>query len=624
MRLARVSGECHDLLSAASVIGRDVDLDVLASTVRWEPSRCLKALDEAVAEQLLYETSDTGRYRFSHTLFVEALYESASAGLRAEVHRRAGEAIERLRAGQIDRYVAELASHYARAALTDEDGKRAVDWTARAGRRDMELLAYEDAVDHYEQALALCDRFDCVSASRQCELLLALADAANRAGNLQQCNDAAARAAELAAQLGERELQSRATLLTGPRTPYGQDGTWLPEDIARLEAAIAAWGNEDSELHALLLARLGMSLSTRNYVADATAKARQALQMGERVTQAGVPQLLHYAHGALFVDGAIEERLAIARSLIAAARSLGDTEMEAHGHVWLYADLLASGEIADADRVNQELMRLAESMRQPFFAWYAFAQRSASATLHGRFDESERCAAQAAAAAKGSLPPGVAEITEQGVSRFALRLLRGDLEGLAEWYTPVADAFEAASGSLTVRCFPTLALAEVGRLDEAKQHVCRLMESAYLSRNDYMWLIGLGSLIETCALLDERRWAADMYEALLPYSSQCIILAEGGAWRGAVTHFLGVLSTMMGEWDDAERHFAHAIAVHERAEAPPFIARTQYEWAKMLVARNDGRGRARALKLLSCAGETARDLGMQPLARRVGDLAGTL
>ena len=57
------------------------------------------------------------------------------------------------------------------------------------------------------------------------------------------------------------------------------------------------------------------------------------------------------------------------------------------------------------------------------------------------------------------------------------------------------------------------------------------------------------------------------------------------ATGGAVAFYLGMLSTTLGRCDDAEAHFAEALAIHERLRAPYWTARTHLETARMLLTR---------------------------------------
>ncbi len=59
-RVERLGSDARTALSAAAVIGRDFDLDLLLAVVELPETRLLDLLDEAVAASLLRESSRTG------------------------------------------------------------------------------------------------------------------------------------------------------------------------------------------------------------------------------------------------------------------------------------------------------------------------------------------------------------------------------------------------------------------------------------------------------------------------------------------------------------------------------------------------------------------------------------
>ena len=60
--------------------------------------------------------------------------------------------------------------------------------------------------------------------------------------------------------------------------------------------------------------------------------------------------------------------------------------------------------------------------------------------------------------------------------------------------------------------------------------------------------------------------------------------------------------------------------MHSRMRARPWVARTQHDYAKMLLARDEPGDRDKARVLLEEAGAVARELGMKSLEERTGAL----
>ena len=80
----------------------------------------------------------------------------------------------------------------------------------------------------------------------------------------------------------------------------------------------------------------------------------------------------------------------------------------------------------------------------------------------------------------------------------------------------------------------------------------------------------------------------------------------------------------MRRWEDAERYYAAAAQAHASWGAAPFLARGQYEHARMLVARDHPDDRERAWSYWESARQEAERLGMAQLAHQMQALTAQL
>ncbi len=86
-RLARLSDECNNVLTIASVIGRDFGLDALQRASDLSEEQLIDALEEAIDASLVREVPGTvGRYSFAHALVHEALYDELTTTRRVRLH----------------------------------------------------------------------------------------------------------------------------------------------------------------------------------------------------------------------------------------------------------------------------------------------------------------------------------------------------------------------------------------------------------------------------------------------------------------------------------------------------------------------------------------------------------
>jgi hypothetical protein len=83
---------------------------------------------------------------------------------------------------------------------------------------------------------------------------------------------------------------------------------------------------------------------------------------------------------------------------------------------------------------------------------------------------------------------------------------------------------------------------------------------------------------------------------------------------------LGMLTATLERWDEAEGYFEAALALEERMESPPLMARTRYWYARMLLSRNRPGDLERGIDLLARARDSADELGMALLASQVRDV----
>jgi hypothetical protein len=82
---------------------------------------------------------------------------------------------------------------------------------------------------------------------------------------------------------------------------------------------------------------------------------------------------------------------------------------------------------------------------------------------------------------------------------------------------------------------------------------------------------------------------------------------------GSVAHYLGMLATRLGRFDDAEACFEEAIAAEERLEAPAWCAYTRYEQAVLHLTRRAPGDEARAAALVAAARPVADAHGLRRL-----------
>jgi DNA-binding SARP family transcriptional activator/tetratricopeptide (TPR) repeat protein len=609
LRLAQMPAPAREVLDKAAVIGQQFTLEVLTELTGSTPDALLDLLDEAIALDYVAPVTGFGRnrFRFAHALIWQALYQRVPSARRGALHQRVGEALETVYASDLELRYIELAHHFLEAA-GDAGSPKALAYHQLAGQQALAALAYEDAVRLFELALQQPTERD-----RRCELLLSLADARMRAGDMQAARATWVQAADSAKALGDRELFARAALgYGGQQSDFGLVNQRL---IELLEEALELLDADRPALRARVLARLGEALYWVE--APGAAERRDALS-AEAVRlargsgdQGALAAALHGRWYATWAPDTAEERRTLADELVRVASRAGDRQMALRGRMWSVVSVLELGAIEAAGVEIEEYAAEAQALGQPHHRAWPALWLGAVAILQGRLGAAEELNREALAA--GARAPDAALIEDMAtLQQWFLddeRGRRDALEGALESFTDRFPGFASWRLPLALR---QLAAGDPGT---ARAELDRFLDAGLDgARRDANWLATMTLLAEISATLGETAAADDLYRLLAPYADRSVVLGFGAACRGSVALQLGQLAALLGRREDAEVHFAAAFEANQRMGARAALAHTRYRRALALLAGNHGTHLERACELLAAAERTARELGMTGLA----------
>jgi DNA-binding CsgD family transcriptional regulator len=608
-RVNRLSFGCRRLLTVAAVVGRAFRIGTLGRLNELTGEEVLQQVEEAEAARIVAPASGAlGHYRFVHALVRETLYAEVTQAERVRLHRQVGEALVAEYGPHDEPHLAELAVHFVQAAPAG-DAERAIGYAVRAAERAKRLLAHEEAARYYRLAIEGLALLSPPDPARECDLLLAIGEAEEWAGEREAAKATFARAAEVARSLCSAERLAQAALGYAGRlatTHLIDAGT-----IDLIHEALAAVGPEDAAPRVRLLARLADELLSsqdrdRSEVLSREAEAI-ARRLGDLPTLAVV---LNTRHGVLWRPDMVEQRLAVATELLALAETGGDRELAMLGRHWRIVDLAELGRLAEAEAEIAVLAELAEASRQPHHRWLSAVRRGAQALLAGRFAEAETLVAEALEIGRRAQPDAALRF-----NLIQLIVLRREQGRMAELEADLRELSSRPEASRVRRVALARIYAEIGRADEARQWFELLAADDFASLDrDATWLDSMVLLAETCALLGDARRATVLYALLRPYADR---LATGGrfvAVVGPTNLALGRLAATAGDWSAAADHFAGSLAMCEAIGSPPFVARTHLAWAEMLAARNRPADRDEAIGHLAVATTIATGTGMSRVA----------
>ena len=597
-RVERLGPDARTALSAAAVIGREFDLDLLLAVVDLPEPRLLDLIDEGIAASLLQENrSRAGRLTFTHGLVEHTLYEDLAATRRARLHKRIGEALEAQCGDEPGERLGELAGHWTAAVVSADTGK-AIYYAQRAAERALAQLAPDEAARWYRQALELHDQAPGGKRAECCDLLIGLGEAQRQVGS-PEYRHTLLDASHVAQELGDADRLCRA-VLANSRGWTSQIAAVDPERVQALEAAAQALPDRDAR-RAQVLALLGVELVYAGEPARCRALAKEAIESARAAADpSALADTLNKAIWAFWVPDTLRERQPLVRELIELAQRLGDLRLS---FIAATREVMIGAETADRSQVESGLatMRtLASSIPEPTLAYLGLIHEAGWAIVEGELQAAEALAREAFHAGKASGEPDAVQTL--GAQMFPIRHVQGRLGELAEASVRLAVSDDNRSAW---RAAAALALVEDGRPDDARELV--LAEDLASIPADPGWSIAMLYWAEVYTMLGDRDRAGALYELVQPFSGQVVV--SGPMVYGAIDSALGMLARTIERHEDADRHFVASAEIDERLGAPLFLARTRVGHARTLILRGKTEDLDSATRMLEQAEDTAERLG---------------
>jgi hypothetical protein len=600
-RLDPLPDRTRVLLLTAAVIGRKFRLDTLQRVCDLDPEQLDLALGEAVGSGVVVERpSSLGTYAFSHGLIRETLYDDLGPQRRGLLHRAVGLALEELYAADREPHVAELAHHFFLAATAGELAK-AIDYSERAGRRAMALVAYEEAADHFERALQAYGLQERADLPRRCDLLLSLATAQSRAGAARVARETFLRAAGIARKLDSPERLARAALGYGAGMggfEYGRVDNGL---VALLQEAREALGDHDGPLLARVLGRLGTELYFSDRTDERAALADQAVAMARRIgDRSTLASTLIARFITLWEPENAGARLQIASDVVAIGEDVRDRKLILRGHVWRAISLMELGDWVGADMELAVHARLAEELRDPLHRWYAPLFQASRALLEGRLRDAERLAGEAFKVGRDTHPQNAAQL--YAVQLFALRAEQGRLHEVEQSLAEFGRRYPAAP---VWRAAASFTHAILGRTDDARRAFETLCTGGMAEiPRDADWLATVALLVRAGARLGDARRTRQLGELLEPYAGRAVMAGSAAICLGPVDRFAGIAAATAGRLEAAAGHLERALAMARSWGAEPTIAAIRLELADVLE-RSGGESSVTSARALRSEGLAA-------------------
>ncbi len=472
-------GPAKEIVQIGAAIGREFTYELLRAIVSVSDSELARALDLFTDSGLILQDGHIplARYHFKHALVQEAAYNTLPKKSRRMLHARIAKILEDKFAERVETEPELLAHHSEQAGLSEA----ALTYWHRAARRDAGLSANREAINHYNNALAMLKD---LPESRQRDAV---------------------------------ELD----LLIERGAPMVTVKGYASQEIERnyLRAREISHADSHSEQHFFSVWGLWVFRLVRGPLVQACELAENLLSLAERRQN---PDLLIRAYESVGSTYSFLGRFDEAKTHLLAAKSLFDPTRH-HGQnlpytqdpgitarIILARTLWILGEVDEVDTMLQEAIDMARELEHPFTLAFALATACwISSTLH----EAERTRSLAdeaiAISMKYSFDLGLAWATSsQGWALVEM----GHEEGFSKLFDGIS-AKQAAGASLN------------------STHTLALLAELYLQRKRIDE--GLGTIqeaLEIVSVQGEQFWKAELLrlkgELLLEQSDHSVSDAE--------------------------------------------------------------------------------------------------
>lgn len=610
-RLGRLAEPAHVALGIAAVIGRRFEYRVLEAVGEVDPDELLDAMDQAERARLVVSETTTGEpvFSFAHELIRQTLLTETSLPRRQKRHLAIARALQNLYPNEVEARAADIAAHLLQAG-SGADPVETAGFLRLAGRRALEAAAFEEALRHYDSALALHPDENSVDYAR---LLSDYGLALRTRGRFEDAFTAWGRAIDLFENAGEAGAAAKMCREIAVQLAWVGRGAEGAEWGFR---GLAISQGQESPDRADLLAIAGAAMSWLGSYEEGVALIDEAIELARR----------------------LGDRAALGRSL--GARSL---------HHFFYMELEQSIEYGDpAGAVLREagaLWDLATFMPIVVFAYNLTGRFEVAAPLaHEMLALSERVGHQVGAmlsvrgAVVASHEPGLEYLERKAREDVAMNR-ENNLGWVSNGYAWVGvtltwqgrwkealEHFRRGVESEVPGAFDGWALSmllpHLGRLGE-REEVLNLLDQntqrlAVAGKRNVFGSIGMTfGFLEATWLLGCHEISATFYpllRELIPTGALYLV------FDGRSLHLLAALAAdAAGEIAQADEHFRQALEGVRGVPLPIEEADICLYWSKALQTRAGAQG-GQGHQLVDRATVLLNEVGMQDYLRLMKDV----
>jgi tetratricopeptide (TPR) repeat protein len=612
-RLSLLTPECNQLLSVASVIGREFALETLKAVGGMNEDVFANSLKEAVRLSVLEERSQKGmvRYRFTHAFFRQTLYEEMVAPQRLKLHRQVAHTLESLYASRLKEHAVELAEHFSYSS-DRSDLEKAVGYGEMAAKRATDVYSYGEAARLLEQALKVQEVLDPEDKLKQCDLLLALGWARFYNHEYRNILDNEARAAlALAEAIGDTGRACQACLLAVfAISGMGQGAGFRTGEAASWVEAFDRYAPPDTTERAWADLGLAATKIGAGDVAGAWLLFRQGTLLARKLGDASA--FVSCGGDYLYYCPSTAEYVEEARQIANEMKRVWDKAdpfSTAYGMEMVGSFFLRLGERTQGEAIHREEMESARFAGMPALEYYLPYLRACYHTIDGQLEVAAKCHDDVL---RLGVEMGAALVAGIMANSFGPRLAgylswgREELRHLEEWVQAAGLSVQVPA---PIKAYYLVCGGEseevVAVLDEVADHYAAEPEK---TRNTFPTLV---LLLETAVLANHTRAVEILFNLL-----------AGGVYKTSGLHnptcvarHFGGAAALLNRHKEARKHYREAIKVCTGMKFRPELALTRLQLAELLLEHYPIE-KKEALEHLDFAIKEFQDMKMQPSLER--------
>jgi tetratricopeptide (TPR) repeat protein len=242
--------------------------------------------------------------------------------------------------------------------------------------------------------------------------------------------------------------------------------------------------------------------------------------------------------------------------------------------------MLEMGDVDGARAETRLLAALAEELHQPIYRYQAARWEVVWAMIGDRLEELP------ALIARSHELGNLARAREADIEASGQQVGLAYRVGVLGNYALMLDAEYKANPQIVVN-LPALALAhlQAGNREAAVAIFERIAEHDFAAvPRDMLWLGAFSVLSEVCYEIGDEPRARILYEALLPHRDRNVMVGMAACW-GSAERFLGLLATVLRDFDAAGTHFETAIARNAEGGFDSMFEMVRRDYAAMLELR---------------------------------------